>query len=135
MCHLDEKSNHFLHLAMFLPWLNKCVKTKYYPFLYWKLSNYFSLEIVSVTEFPEEHRVQVNVAINIWMDRQSSGDLLQKCLNMQDKWKINCHSKLLRQYHTGNKNVFCFCFFLNQNTTCLLDYEDILHKKAHVLGY
>ena len=60
-------------------------KNKKLPFSCIKLSNYFSLEIVSVTEFPEEHRVQVNVAINIWMDRESAGDLVQKCLNMQDK--------------------------------------------------
>ena len=52
---------------------------------YDNFSNYFSLEIVGVTEFPEEHRMQVNVAINIWMDRESAGDLVQKCLNMKDK--------------------------------------------------
>ena len=46
---------------------------------------YFSLEIVSVTDFPEELRVQVDVAITIWMDRQSAGNLVQKCLNMEDK--------------------------------------------------
>ena len=56
-----------------------------YLIRYDDLSNYFSLEIVSVAEFPEEHRMQVSVTINIWMDRESAGELVQKCLNMQDK--------------------------------------------------
>ena len=60
-----------------------------YLIRYDNFSNYFSLEIVSVKEFQEERRLQVNVAITIWMDRASAGDLVQKCLNMQDKWQFN----------------------------------------------
>ena len=85
-----KKCNQFLRLGIFLAMSGQICKDKNQPFsIYDNLSNYFSLEMVSFTEFPEERRVHVNVAINIFMDRDSAGDLVQKCLNMQDKWKID----------------------------------------------
>ena len=71
---------------MFWRWLNKQTEINPFPCT---IKNYFSLKIVSVTEFPEEHSLQVNVAITIWMDRATAGDLVQKYLNMQDKWQFN----------------------------------------------